>query len=157
MTLEYLRGAGGEVGAEGDVDVADDVAPEVAEEFLLVEAFGDASLLVGVSAWVVAQAVEGDGVQGVVGAAVASSGSCSRAGNGRSSTGTPMRVVRGKPPSTTLRVYTHLLPSSEDRTRRAIDAAFGHGPTDPDGLATAQPGAGRVFAQLRKGDGVTWR
>jgi len=60
-------------------------------------------------------------------------------------------------PGFTLRVYTHLLPSSEDRTRRAIDAAFGYGPTDPDGLATAQPGAGRVFAQLRKGDGVTWR
>ncbi|NBE83068.1 tyrosine-type recombinase/integrase [Micromonospora sp. NEAU-HG-1] len=60
-------------------------------------------------------------------------------------------------PGFTLRVYTHLLPTSEDRTRRAIDAAFGHGPTDPDGLTTAHAGDGRVFAQLRNGDGVTWR
>jgi integrase len=40
-------------------------------------------------------------------------------------------------PGFTLRVYTHLLPASEDRTRRAIDTAF---QTDPDaahGLATA--------------------
>ncbi|MEV4695003.1 tyrosine-type recombinase/integrase [Micromonospora echinospora] len=37
----------------------------------------------------------------------------------------------------TLRVYTHLLPASEDRTRRAIDAAFGNGPPGPDGRATA--------------------
>lgn len=37
-------------------------------------------------------------------------------------------------PGFTLRVSTHLLPSSEDRTRRAIDAGLGHG---PDGLATA--------------------
>jgi hypothetical protein len=36
-------------------------------------------------------------------------------------------------PGFTLRVYTHLLPSSEDRTRRAIDRALGH----PDGLETA--------------------
>ena len=55
--------------------------------------------------------------------------------------------------SFTLRVYTHLLPTDEDRTRRAIDAAFGHGPTDPDGLA----GYRNPVAQLRKGDGVTWR
>ena len=40
---------------------------------MFAEAFGDASLLVGAGAWVVAQAAEGDGVQGVVGAAVASS------------------------------------------------------------------------------------
>lgn len=40
-------------------------------------------------------------------------------------------------PGFTLRVYTHLLPSSEDRTRRAIDADLGHGPTTRDGLATA--------------------
>jgi integrase len=31
-------------------------------------------------------------------------------------------------PGFTLRVYTHLLPSSEDRTRRAIDRALGHTP-----------------------------
>ncbi|WP_232234179.1 tyrosine-type recombinase/integrase [Micromonospora chokoriensis] len=28
-------------------------------------------------------------------------------------------------PRFTLRTYTHLLPTSEDRTRRAIDTAFG--------------------------------
>ncbi|MEV4413243.1 hypothetical protein [Catellatospora sp. NPDC049609] len=41
-------------------------------------------------------------------------------------------------PGFTLRVYTHLLPSSEDRTRAAIDRALGDGLSDPDGLATAQ-------------------
>jgi integrase len=40
-------------------------------------------------------------------------------------------------PGFTLRVYTHLLPSSEDRTRRAIDRALGHTPDTPDGLETA--------------------
>jgi integrase len=41
-------------------------------------------------------------------------------------------------PGFTLRVYTHLLPSSEDRTRRAIDRAFGgDGPDRGDGLETA--------------------
>ncbi|GLZ00573.1 tyrosine-type recombinase/integrase [Actinoplanes sp. NBRC 103695] len=44
-------------------------------------------------------------------------------------------------PGFTLRVYTHLLPSSEDRTRRAIDAAFDADPPDPsgapDGMSTA--------------------
>jgi integrase len=42
-------------------------------------------------------------------------------------------------PGFTLRIYTHLMPSSEDRTRRAIDKAFGHEPEpdDPDGLGTA--------------------
>lgn len=40
-------------------------------------------------------------------------------------------------PGFTLRVYTHLLPSSEDRTRRAIDRALGYPPEDPDGLETA--------------------
>lgn len=40
-------------------------------------------------------------------------------------------------PGFTLRVYTHLLPSSEDRTRRAIDRAFGHATDTPDGLETA--------------------
>jgi integrase len=40
-------------------------------------------------------------------------------------------------PGFTLRVYTHLLPSSEDRTRRAIDRAFGHAADTPDGLETA--------------------
>jgi integrase len=40
-------------------------------------------------------------------------------------------------PGFTLRVYTHLLPSSEDRTRRAIDKAFGYRPDTRDGLETA--------------------
>jgi integrase len=39
-------------------------------------------------------------------------------------------------PGFTLRVYTHLLPSSEDRTRRAIDRALGYRPA-ADGLETA--------------------
>lgn len=42
-------------------------------------------------------------------------------------------------PGFTLRIYTHLLPASEDRTRRAIDRAFGHSPKPGrrpgDGLA----------------------
>ncbi|GGO18529.1 hypothetical protein GCM10011576_33620 [Micromonospora parathelypteridis] len=46
-------------------------------------------------------------------------------------------------PGFTLRTYTHLLPTSEDRTRRAIDAAFGEDqaaevvPEALDGLQTA--------------------
>lgn len=46
-------------------------------------------------------------------------------------------------PGFTLRTYTHLLPTSEDRTRRAIDAAFGEDqdskddPEAVDGLKTA--------------------
>jgi integrase len=46
-------------------------------------------------------------------------------------------------PGFTLRIYTHLLPASEDRTRRAIDKAFaeqpaaGDGPHASDGLETA--------------------
>jgi hypothetical protein len=37
-------------------------------------------------------------------------------------------------PGFTLRVYTHLLPASEDRTRRAIDRAFAYVPNDADGI-----------------------
>lgn len=62
MLLWRSRGEGGEVGPEGCVDVADDVALEAAEDLLLAEALGDASLLVGAGALVVAQAAEGDGV-----------------------------------------------------------------------------------------------
>ncbi|MFF5219534.1 hypothetical protein [Micromonospora sp. NPDC000442] len=46
-------------------------------------------------------------------------------------------------PGFTLRTYTHLLPTSEDRTRRAIDEAFGEDQADDDepeargGLETA--------------------
>jgi integrase len=40
-------------------------------------------------------------------------------------------------PGFTLRIYTHLLPTSEDRTRRAIDEAFRNDLDPPDGLETA--------------------
>jgi integrase len=40
-------------------------------------------------------------------------------------------------PGFTLRIYTHLLPTSEDRTRRAIDQAFSTDPEPDDGLDTA--------------------
>ena len=40
-------------------------------------------------------------------------------------------------PGFTLRVYTHLMPSADDRMRAAIDRAFSR----PDGPATAQGGA----------------
>jgi integrase len=40
-------------------------------------------------------------------------------------------------PGFTLRTYTHLLPTSEDRTRRAIDQAFRDDPEPDDGLNTA--------------------
>jgi integrase len=40
-------------------------------------------------------------------------------------------------PVFTLRIYTHLLPTSEDRTRRAIDEAFKDDPETDDGLETA--------------------
>ncbi|MGW3891805.1 hypothetical protein ACWD69_24210 [Micromonospora chokoriensis] len=36
----------------------------------------------------------------------------------------------------TLWTYTHLLPTSEDRTRRAIDTAFGEGHVGNDGPET---------------------
>ncbi len=41
------------------------------------------------------------------------------------------------PPEFTLRVYTHLMPTSEDRTRRAIDDAFADDPETRDGPETA--------------------
>ena len=40
-------------------------------------------------------------------------------------------------PGFTLRVYTHLMPSSEERTRCAIDGVFGPAPSDTDGIETA--------------------
>ena len=40
-------------------------------------------------------------------------------------------------PGFTLRIYTHLLPTSEDRTRRAIDQAFKDDLRPDDGLETA--------------------
>ncbi|MDP9208482.1 MAG: tyrosine-type recombinase/integrase, partial [Actinomycetota bacterium] len=41
-------------------------------------------------------------------------------------------------PGFTLRTYTHLLPSSEQRTRQAVDHALAGGATTVDGLTTAQ-------------------
>ena len=41
-------------------------------------------------------------------------------------------------PGFTLRVYTHLMPASEERTRRAIDALFRPALESSDGPATAQ-------------------
>jgi integrase len=40
-------------------------------------------------------------------------------------------------PGFTLRVYTHLMPSSEERTRRLIDAAVAWDPTAPRTVADA--------------------
>jgi hypothetical protein len=40
-------------------------------------------------------------------------------------------------PGFTLRVYTHLMPSSEERTRCAIDGVFRPAPSDTDGIETA--------------------
>lgn len=40
-------------------------------------------------------------------------------------------------PGFTLRTYTHLMPNSEERTRKAIDRVFGDGGANFDGLATA--------------------
>ncbi|MFI9826322.1 tyrosine-type recombinase/integrase [Streptomyces sp. NPDC051913] len=43
-------------------------------------------------------------------------------------------------PGFTLRTYTHLMPSSEKRTREAVDRAFADGPENDDGPTTAQEG-----------------
>ncbi|MFF2952220.1 tyrosine-type recombinase/integrase [Kitasatospora sp. NPDC057965] len=40
-------------------------------------------------------------------------------------------------PGFTLRTYTHLMPSSEKRTKEAVDSAFGEGPETADGPETA--------------------
>jgi integrase len=40
-------------------------------------------------------------------------------------------------PGFTLRVYTHLMPSSEDRTKKAVDRLFGSPDETADGLATS--------------------
>ncbi len=41
-------------------------------------------------------------------------------------------------PGFTLRTYTHLMPSSEKRTREAVNRAFEDGPKTDDGPTTAQ-------------------
>jgi len=61
----------GEVGLEGVVDLAGDVALEAAEDLSLGLAFGRASLRVGAGALAVAQAADGDEVECSVGLAVA--------------------------------------------------------------------------------------
>src|SRR5215210_3681012 len=61
----------GEVGAEGAVDLAGDVALEAADDLGLGLAFGGAALGVGAGAFAAAQAADGDHVQGAVGVAVA--------------------------------------------------------------------------------------
>ena len=43
-------------------------------------------------------------------------------------------------PGFTLRIYTHLMPSSEGRTRRAVDAMYQASDPAPDGPQTAQEG-----------------
>jgi integrase len=43
-------------------------------------------------------------------------------------------------PGFTLRTYTHLMPSSEKRTREAVNRAFGDGPNTDDGPTTAPEG-----------------
>ena len=61
----------GEVGLEGGVDLAGDVALEAAEDLALGLAFGRAALRVGACALAVAQTADSDQVQGPVGLAVA--------------------------------------------------------------------------------------
>src|SRR5712692_1513257 len=60
-----------EVGAECVVGLAGDVALEAAEDFASVESVGFAFGCVGAGAWAVAQAADGDHVEGAVGLAVA--------------------------------------------------------------------------------------
>ncbi|AXE77595.1 integrase [Streptomyces atratus] len=43
-------------------------------------------------------------------------------------------------PGFTLRVYTHLMPSSEGRTRKAVDSMYEAVDSAPDGPQTAQGG-----------------
>ncbi|MFF8293009.1 tyrosine-type recombinase/integrase [Streptomyces sp. NPDC016309] len=43
-------------------------------------------------------------------------------------------------PGFTLRTYTHLMPSSQTRTRAAVDAVFGTSRATDDGPETAQQG-----------------
>ena len=61
----------GEVGGQCVVGLARDVALEAAEDLGLGLAFGGSPIGVGARAWAVAQAADGDQVQGAVGVAVA--------------------------------------------------------------------------------------
>ena len=48
--------------------------------------------------------------------------------------GDPSPYLGHSDPGFTLRAYSHLMPSSEQRTRRAIDRALGDDPAAGDGL-----------------------
>jgi hypothetical protein len=65
------RGDVGEVGCEGVIGLAGDVALEAADDLALGLAFLGAPRGVGLGAWAVAQATDGDHVQRAVGVAVA--------------------------------------------------------------------------------------
>src|ERR1700733_5655737 len=64
-------GQGGVVGDGGSVDFADDGSFEAAEDVFAVQALVGAALPVVAGGLVVAESDQGDGVQGVVGGAVA--------------------------------------------------------------------------------------
>src|SRR5438128_2230757 len=64
-------GEGGEVGAEGVVDLAGDVALEAADDLFLVQALGAVAVGVGARARAIAQSADGDQVERAVGFAVA--------------------------------------------------------------------------------------
>ncbi|MEV6845452.1 site-specific integrase [Actinoplanes sp. NPDC051411] len=49
-------------------------------------------------------------------------------------------------PGFTLRTYTHLMPSSEERTRKAIDQAFGHRPASRPDDGLVPTGTGQAAA-----------
>src|SRR2546425_12272229 len=75
-----------EVGAEGVVGLAGDVALEAAEDFALVQAFGCSAVCVGAGALAVAESADRDHVQGSGGlsvAAVVESGAGGAPGAGR--------------------------------------------------------------------------
>jgi integrase len=56
-------------------------------------------------------------------------------------------------PGSILRTYTHLLPNSEDRTRRAIDKAFGDDRPPTTARMPGRPGDGMIMVQ-RSPEGV---
>src|SRR3954471_18789834 len=91
-------GEAGEVGVEGVVDLAGDVALEAADDFGLGLALAAAALGVGAGAGAVAQAADRDHVEGAVGVAVAAvvepvAGRASAAGRDRA--GAAERGKRG--------------------------------------------------------------
>src|SRR5262245_3699209 len=71
MLLWVSRGEGGEVGEQGLVDLADEVALDAADDRFFAESLAGAFVDVGAGAWVVAHPAQGHGVQRVVGGPVA--------------------------------------------------------------------------------------